>query len=806
MNFDEKKVIDEIKEFARRNSDFFIKTLLLCYPMSHSTRFKYSQILGIGRKYGKHKEYELYIAEYLGYDVLERGIAHLYTPVSLYRNFLWMNLHTEWNEELAKEYGQEIPSEVRSKILTKERREESIKYWKQERHESEDYITAAIQRSKSILWKNLSKDPYLNWNSSLIKKYEFEWDWGILSTNTSIKWDKKLIDEFSHCIIWKNLSSNHNVVWTKDLLDGYRKKLDWGRLLNNKSISWNENLVNGFKEYLNWNTVSLNERIVWTKKIIETNKERINWKLLSQNTSVPWDEDLITTFEKYLDWNSILANRNVVWSTNLLKKYEAKLDWRTLSRNSSIEWESGILDEHIKEVNFRHLTFHLSWDIVLIEKYKNHLNWRTLSARKSINWSDELIDTFKDKLFWFHLVNNTAIPWTFALIEKCKDYWNWKYKNKTRSEINHNPVKNKQLVLRKLIVNHLTDEIIEEILEEMKMRDQIKGCLIASAIGDGFGYPTEFLKVDEIKSKWGDKGLTEPIGEVIKVTDDTQMAISVSKAVMKSYQQNDIDKTVFEEELVNEFVLWLNDEENNRAPGMTCLTSCENLEKGMPWQEATAHNSKGCGANMRVTPIGLLKFKGQNFTNEKIAKIAQFQSAITHAHPTALVASELTAITIIKIIEGVKPMRLIDELLKYANNQKGKYYEDWLSNIWERPGMSNEIHFINRGWNDCIQVLKNVKRGVRENNKLTDPCEITGEGWIAEESFGTALLCFLLFPDDTVKTLIRAVNTKGDSDSIACIAGAFAGAKNGLKSIPKDWVKRIEYRKELEEYLKFILD
>ena len=74
------------------------------------------------------------------------------------------------------------------------------------------------------------------------------------------------------------------------------------------------------------------------------------------------------------------------------------------------------------------------------------------------------------------------------------------------------------------------------------MEDQIKGSLIGSAIGDGFGYPTEFLKVNEIKAKWGEKGLTTPIGEIIKVTDDTQMAISVSKALMKSYEQNNINK------------------------------------------------------------------------------------------------------------------------------------------------------------------------------------------------------------------------------------------------------------------------
>lgn len=39
--------------------------------------------------------------------------------------------------------------------------------------------------------------------------------------------------------------------------------------------------------------------------------------------------------------------------------------------------------------------------------------------------------------------------------------------------------------------------------------------------------------------------------------------------------------------------------------------------------------------------------------------------------------------------------------------------------------------------------------------------------------------------------------TAGDSDSIACIAGSFAGAHHGLEAFPRSWVERIEYRERL---------
>ncbi len=45
--------------------------------------------------------------------------------------------------------------------------------------------------------------------------------------------------------------------------------------------------------------------------------------------------------------------------------------------------------------------------------------------------------------------------------------------------------------------------------------------------------------------------------------------------------------------------------------------------------------------------------------------------------------------------------------------------------------------------------------------------------------------------------LRRAACTSGDSDSIACLAGAFAGAYLGADAWPADWASRIEYRDEL---------
>ena len=340
------------------------------------------------------------------------------------------------------------------------------------------------------------------------------------------------------------------------------------------------------------------------------------------------------------------------------------------------------------------------------------------------------------------------------------------------------------------------------------MKTKIIGSLLGAAIGDGFGYPTEFMKYGEIIGKWGPKGLRAPIGEIIEITDDTQMAVAVSKAIMSSYEAADIKPIKFEKALRKEFIEWMNSAENNRAPGMTCMRSCENLELGLKWEAATAKNSKGCGANMRVNPVGLLKFKDKSITESQIGQWAQFQSAITHGHAVALAASELTALTTIKIINGVDPNYLVEELIAHCDSQASIYHIDYLGSVWERPGINTPEDYINRGWKDCKEILLKVKEAIKLQDRVSDPCDFTGEGWIAEEAFATALVCFLLYPDDAVETLIRAVNTRGDSDSIACLAGGFAGAKNGIDSFPETWRNRLElkYKIALEQYGAFILN
>ncbi len=79
----------------------------------------------------------------------------------------------------------------------------------------------------------------------------------------------------------------------------------------------------------------------------------------------------------------------------------------------------------------------------------------------------------------------------------------------------------------------------------------------------------------------------------------------------------------------------------------------------------------------------------------------------------------------------------------------------------------------------CLAALDRLDTALAAPNRSADPCLLTGPGWVAEEAFVTDLLCFLLFPDDPVAAVRRAAVSSGDSDTIACLTGAFAGATWG---------------------------
>ncbi|MBD0422985.1 ADP-ribosylglycohydrolase family protein [Streptomyces sp. TRM S81-3] len=313
------------------------------------------------------------------------------------------------------------------------------------------------------------------------------------------------------------------------------------------------------------------------------------------------------------------------------------------------------------------------------------------------------------------------------------------------------------------------------------------------AIGDALGYPTEFLDIAQLTSRYGSwRQLELPVRSgVARVSDDTQMTLAVIEALadVADHGVSSLTAATIEPALRARFVEWLHSPDNNRAPGRTCLDACAALERGVPWQEATVMASKGCGANMRVAPVGLLP----GLTAQQRAGTAQLQAALTHGHPTALAASDLTAHAVWLLTHNCHPSELLARLRHYGRAARRTYHGDWLGDLAQRAGASDPADFIAHGWDETLAALDRISAALDRPDPERDPCEVAGAGWIAEEALAAALYCFLLFPDEPVAVVQRAAFSSGDSDSVAALAGAFAGAWIGGPSWPADWVRALEY-------------
>ncbi|MFF0466297.1 ADP-ribosylglycohydrolase family protein [Micromonospora zamorensis] len=315
------------------------------------------------------------------------------------------------------------------------------------------------------------------------------------------------------------------------------------------------------------------------------------------------------------------------------------------------------------------------------------------------------------------------------------------------------------------------------------------GSLFGLAFGDALGKPTEFLTVAEIQHRYGPTGPRELSGEPALVTDDTQMALAVAWAL---HEAPSLTPEAVEPLLRQRFLAWAVSPDNNRAPGMTCLRACAELTSGVRWQDATVIGSKGCGANMRVTPVGLL-----DVDLDTLAGLAQLQAGLTHGHPTGLAASELTAYAVFALRAGATLPELPALLTERALAQRLVYRERWLGDLWQRADSRSPQEFIAHGWDECLAVLGRLTNALGQPDDGGDPCRATGEGWVAEEALATALLCAVRHADDPVAALARGATTAGDSDSIAALAGAFVGAAVGMSAWPSGWADRIEYADQL---------
>lgn len=340
--------------------------------------------------------------------------------------------------------------------------------------------------------------------------------------------------------------------------------------------------------------------------------------------------------------------------------------------------------------------------------------------------------------------------------------------------------------------------------------ERIKGMIYGSALGDAWGYVTEFSRIADILFE------RPEVPSPLVVTDDTQMSLYNMKAIgdiaetFKDRTDDDVLKAVDgaavrrQKNVLKIFahrhIEYHLDPNNNRAPGIAVSESLDKLHHLATFKEITGregaegNNSKGCGTIMRAPWIGAM-----NISNESVVNLAMLQSQTTHDHPVAWLSAGVAALLVHKILfEQYFGVDFREDPYKCALDAL-----DEIKAITKKNLMFSEIaphHYTELS--DLLHNSRNILEYILDGrDSVMDLSLVFGEGNTADSLLSCALAAVAIYHDRPFEGIQAMVYTDGDSDSIAAVGGSFLGALNGYDAFGMDIAGQIEslYVKELEE-------
>lgn len=318
---------------------------------------------------------------------------------------------------------------------------------------------------------------------------------------------------------------------------------------------------------------------------------------------------------------------------------------------------------------------------------------------------------------------------------------------------------------------------------DVDYRDKYRGALVGVGIGDALGRPAEGRKPEQVKRVHGRISDYIPWrgwqgGPRGTLTDDTELTIALAESLI---EQRQMDPTDFGRRCV----AWL---PVGRGKGHATKEACLNLVAGVSWDEAGS-DSAGNGAAMRAAPIALLHALDVN----QMRKDAGVSAVVTHAHPTAVLSAAALAYLVAELLH-IRPGNL--DIRPLLERLVGSLEDLSDPELAERKPGGGTVRLLDR--------LKEM--GERLDQSSDEVFAYTFNGAFVSESLPAALWCFLRSPDDPELVVTTAVSGGYDADTVAAMAGAMAGAYNGLSAWPSRLIDDLEYRDGLEGCADDLLD
>lgn len=287
------------------------------------------------------------------------------------------------------------------------------------------------------------------------------------------------------------------------------------------------------------------------------------------------------------------------------------------------------------------------------------------------------------------------------------------------------------------------------------LRGRFRGCLYGVALGDALGAPYEGrLSVPPERVAALDRDLGR-----LRYTDDTHMTIGVAESLI---ERDGFDGDHMARHLAKNFAA-----EPWRGYGPGPPKVFRRLGQGVPWDEAGAKlfggaGSYGNGAAMRIAPVAMVACSDL----DEVVELARLAASITHTHELGIDGAVMQEVAIALLLmnpgdTAFDPAALLGELRRRVRS----------------PVFRERI--------DQVAALS-------VEGERADIVGVLGHGIEAAGSVPTALLAFLRNHWWFAETVRFAVSLGGDTDTIASMAGALAGAHLGEDAIPKTWREGVE--------------
>jgi hypothetical protein len=78
---------------------------------------------------------------------------------------------------------------------------------------------------------------------------------------------------------------------------------------------------------------------------------------------------------------------------------------------------------------------------------------------------------------------------------------------------------------------------------EISLQSRVRGCLLGGAIGDALGAPVEFMRMPQVKNRFGPDGIVDyapAYGRIGAITDDTQMTLFTAEGLMRAFVRQNL--------------------------------------------------------------------------------------------------------------------------------------------------------------------------------------------------------------------------------------------------------------------------